>query len=168
MLLATDVYYQEGRAKSVGILFEEWQSKLPTQTLIAYRDNVAPYQPGQFYQRELPCIMALLAGIDPATLSAIIVDCHVYLDNAGSIGLGGRLYQALGQKIPVIGVAKKPFGDNARYVIEVLRGASTRPLYVSAAGVDCATAAQYVRQMHGKYRIPTLLSLLDRETKRSW
>ncbi|MCJ8155622.1 hypothetical protein MKJ01_17835 [Chryseobacterium sp. SSA4.19] len=37
---------------------------------------------------------------------SIIVDGYVTLDNDGKLGLGGYLYDAMGQKVPVIGLAK--------------------------------------------------------------
>jgi deoxyinosine 3'endonuclease (endonuclease V) len=60
MLLAIDVYYIDNRAKSVGVLFHHWTdlTSVIEQVITDYQDNVEPYQSGQFYQRELPCIMS--------------------------------------------------------------------------------------------------------------
>lgn len=165
MLLAIDVYYIENSAKAVGVLFNDWQDASPSDILVAYKHDVAPYQAGQFYQRELPCIIELLKQVDLSTLSAIIVDGYVYLDNDGKIGLGGYLYQHLEQQVPVIGVAKQAFNGNTKYVAEVLRGDSQKPLYVTAVGLPLQDCAEDVRRMHGKYRMPTLLTLLDQQTK---
>lgn len=165
MLLAIDAYYIDNSAKTVGVLFENWQDAAPWQILTAYKDDVEPYQSGQFYQRELPCIIELLKQVDLSTLDAIIIDGYVYLDNEGKIGLGGYLYNHLEQKIPVIGVAKKPFHNNTDYVAEVLRGKSKQPLYVTAAGLPLADAAESIRTMHGPHRMPTLLTVLDQQTK---
>lgn len=167
MILAIDVYYPEdGRAKIVGVLFHHWQDSVPEKTLIAWQENVAPYQSGQFYQRELPCIMTLLKQVDLSMLSTIVVDGYVFLDDSGKIGLGGHLYQEIHQAVPVIGVAKKSFHDNTRHVIEVHRGKSKHPLYITAIGLPVENAAQSIQSMHGPHRIPTLLSLMDQETKR--
>jgi deoxyribonuclease V len=43
-----------------------------------------------------------------------------------------------------------------------LRGDSSRPLYVTALGVDVETAAEDVRRMHGRFRLPTMLKRADR------
>jgi deoxyribonuclease V len=43
----------------------------------------------------------------------------------------------------------------------VLRGASTKPLLITAAGMPEAQAAEHVREMHGAFRIPTLLRRVD-------
>lgn len=165
MLLAIDVYYIENSAKAVGVLFENWQDASPTDIIVAYKQDVAPYQPGQFYQRELPCITELLKQVDLSTLSAIIVDGYVYLDNAGKIGLGGYLYHSLQQQLPVIGVAKQAFNGNTKYVAEVFRGDSKKPLYVTAIGMPLPDVAENIHLMHGKHRMPTLLTLLDQQTK---
>ncbi|WP_239372999.1 hypothetical protein [Snodgrassella gandavensis] len=55
MILAIDVYYIENQAKTVGILFQHWTNTKPDiHTVITdYQNNIAPYQSGQFYRREL-------------------------------------------------------------------------------------------------------------------
>ena len=63
--------------------------------------------------------------------------------------------------VSVIGVAKTSFHDNDA-AIEVARGASARPLYVTAEGIDVTRAADDVRRMHGAHRIPTILKRVDR------
>lgn len=166
MIVAIDVYYIENRAKTVGILFEHWSdSTSDIKTLVTdYQDNVAPYQSGQFYQRELPCIMSLLSKIDLSEITAIVIDGYVHLDE-GKFGLGGHLYNALDKTIPIIGVAKKTFSNNSQYLIEVTRGQSKHPLYVTAIGTQLKTAAANIKSMVGKYRMPDLLSYLDQQTK---
>ncbi|WP_239352002.1 hypothetical protein [Snodgrassella communis] len=76
-----------------------------------YQNNIAPYQSGQFYRRELPYIMALLDKIDLSTTSTIVIDEYVHLADS-EIDLGGYLYHALDKTIPIIGVAKKEFSGN--------------------------------------------------------
>ena len=120
---------------------------------------MAPYAPGHFYQRELPCILQVLEKVQ-ASLDAILVDGHVWLDDQGSPGLGAHLYRALEERVPVIGVAKTPFGGS-RGQRQVLRGQSRRPLFVTAAGMDLDVAAESVRRMHGAHRIPSLLARAD-------
>ncbi len=74
-------------------------------------------------------------------------------------GLGARLFEALGSNIPVIGVAKTYFQGSRAAAVR--RPGSERPLFVTAVGVDLATAAGQVESMHGPYRIPTLLRRVD-------
>ena len=86
-----------------------------------------------------------------------------WLDRAGRRGLGAHLYEALARVTPVIGVAKNRFGPRAEQVaIEVLRGASSRPLFVTAIGVDAEAAAADISRMHGEHRLPTMLKRVDR------
>lgn len=166
MILAIDVYYIDTRAKTVGVLFNHWcDSKSDIQNIITdYQDNVAPYQSGQFYQRELPCILSLLNKVDLSNISTIVIDGYVHL-NGGKIGLGGHLYNALNKKVPIIGVAKKPFAGNSEYLMEVVRGHSKHPLYVTSVGVTLTSAAKNIQSMAGKYRMPDILSYLDQQTK---
>lgn len=74
-------------------------------------------------------------------------------------GLGRHLFEILGHRIPVIGVAKSRFADAPG--IEILRGGSRRPLYVTSAGIDPRGASEKIRTMHGSHRIPTLLKRVD-------
>lgn len=164
MILAIDVYYQEQGAKAVGVLFD-WEDASPRQTVIELMHDVAEYVPGEFYKRELPCIEALLNKIGADFLDVVIVDGHIYVDNNGTYGLGGKTFELLGKRIPVIGVAKTGFHTNKETVIEVFRGESKNPLYVSAIGMDTALAAARIQAMHGSYRIPDILKKLDMVTK---
>jgi deoxyribonuclease V len=115
-----------------------------------------PYQPGRFFERELPAIEAVLAGIDPVDL--LIVDGFVQLAPQGTPGLGAYVHNAL--SIPVIGVAKSGF-RSATHALEVRRGVATRPLYVTAAGIPDTAAAALVAEMAGRYRLPDALRRVD-------
>ena len=78
-----------------------------------------------------------------------------------SVPVSVRIFtKLLGEKIPVIGVAKTKFNE-ATHAVPVLRGPSHRPLYVTAVGIKVAIAAEHVESMHGRYRIPTLLKKVD-------
>jgi deoxyribonuclease V len=165
MILAIDVFYEQNKAKIIGIIFNKWADEKFAQKIELFRQDIAEYEPGAFYKRELPCILDVLEQIDLTTLQYIIVDGYVYLDDEKKLGLGGYLYDAIEQKVPVIGVAKNHFANNTKYVIEVLRGESQKPLYVTAVGTDLEEAAKNVKNMHGEYRFPTLLKELDILTK---
>ncbi len=158
MLGALDAHYREAEAVAACVLFREWSDSVPTEQLVELCEGVEPYRPGALYRRELPCLLRCLARID-APLEALIVDGYVWL-NSGAPALGGHLYRALGEKVPVIGIAKNPFA-RAGASVEITRGRSRRPLLISAAGIELATAAEHVRAMHGPHRIPTLLKAVD-------
>lgn len=168
MFIAADVYYTANRAKAVGVLFRNWSDTEPHDIVVAYTDNPLEYEPGNFYKRELPCIQALIAKINLDRLNAIIVDGYVYLNDDQKPGLGYYVYQCYNERIPVIGVAKSSFHDNNALSAEVYRGNSTRPLFITAAGMDLAEAAAHIQSMHGHYRFPYLLKLLDTHTKTNW
>ncbi len=118
--------------------------------------EVLPYRPGEFYLRELPPLRMLLADMDLPRL--IVVDGYADLDPDGRPGLGAYLHAEFG--MPVVGVAKSPF-HTATHALPVLRGASARPLLVTAAGLPRADAADLVRHMAGRFRVPDALRRAD-------
>jgi deoxyribonuclease V len=164
MILAIDVHYRETYAKAVGVLFD-WKDSSPQQIIIEYINDINEYIPGEFYKRELPCLLKVIEQVDLNSLEAIIVDGYIYVDNEFALGLGGYLYQKLNEKIPIIGVAKTSFFTNKETVVEVIRRISKNPLYVSAIGYPLEEAAQKTLNMEGEYRIPTILKEMDKITK---
>ncbi len=167
MKVAFDVYYFDDKAKTVALCFEEWTDETPSKIFSEIITGVEEYQPGQFYKRELPCLISLLKQIDIDKISEIIVDSFVILDDTGKYGLGGYLFEYLNKKIPVIGVAKSNFCPNKTLKRAIYRGESKKPLYVSALGIDLNIAAEHILNMAGKYRIPTLLKQVDALTRES-
>jgi deoxyribonuclease V len=169
-IVCTDVHYAETTALAAAVLLSDWADGVPAQTWTTPIASIEPYVSGQFYRREMPCLLQLLTPILPMlreTSGIIIVDSYVWLgidtvNNSEQIpGLGAHLYAALGQTIPVIGVAKTHFAA-ASPVMEVLRGSSQSPLYVSAVGIELSEAAQRVQNMAGEFRIPEALKLVDK------
>lgn len=98
-------------------------------------------------------------------LIQFIVDGFVYLDDNYKYGLGGHLFESLNRKIPIIGVAKTNFASNKENKVELLRGKSINPLYITSIGIDIETAKRNISKMFGDYRIPTILKELDKLTK---
>jgi deoxyribonuclease V len=165
MILAFDTYYYDDQAKTVCITFKNWADTLPDNTYIDITDNVAEYEPGAFYKRELPCILNTLKKIDLSQVDIIIIDGFVFLDDDNKPGLGNYLYKALEKKIPVIGVAKTNFAQIHKNKRALLRGKSVKPLFITSIGIDLDLATEKIKTMHGEYRIPDLLKDLDRLTK---
>ena len=60
MILVVDVAYKDNSAQVAGVLLESWESCISTNQYIIHIQNIAEYESGQFYKRELPCILALL------------------------------------------------------------------------------------------------------------
>lgn len=161
MFFCTDVGYDDENDEALAAAVGFWHSsdEAPERRIVERVHGVAPYEPGHFYKRELPCLLAVLeraAAVE--TLDLVIVDGHAWL-REGEPGLGHHLWEALDRRIPVFGVAKAPFVDGV--ALPVTRGGSDRPLWVSAVGVDPARAADFVARMHGEHRLPTLLAEVD-------
>lgn len=156
MKLAVDVQYHDTYAIAAGIGFLDWGDSVASYADVVSAPVAADYEPGSFYKRELPPILALLATL-PGPPEIVIVDayCDLGPDRAG---LGRRLHEATG--IPVIGVAKTAFAGAP--AAELCRGGSTRRLYVTAAGLSLQDAVAHIDTMHGNARLPTLLKAADR------
>lgn len=160
-VVAIDVCYREdGSAKAAAIALEGFGSAEPLAAWSVEVARAEPYEPGQFWKRELPCLMAAL-GASPVEPSAVVVDAFVDLDAAGRPGLGRRLWEELGRSVPVVGVAKTGFcGADASWGL--LRGQSAKPLWVTAAGMGIDEARAHVAKMAGPHRIPAMLREVDR------
>ncbi|WOO85346.1 Endonuclease V [Vanrija pseudolonga] len=183
-ILAIDVQYKDTETTSTGyaagVLFDRWDAAAPTHTYTYVHANAEPYVAGSFFKRELPPILALIAAA-PVPPRTIVVDGFVDLVSEAGVkpGLGRRLFEHLGGEVVVIGVAKNPFRTKREdagkdepttpglntHPGEVFRGASGRALYVTAAGVSQDTAMALVKAMHGDNRQPTMLKLVDRESR---
>ncbi len=117
----------------------------------SFVDHVSEYIPGQFYRRELPCILRLL---DEHALAPeyILIDGYVYLDGHSRPGLGKYLYDVLQHKVKIIGIPKNPSMSITREY-EVYRGRSRRPLYVTCAGEQLSVCKRRVETMSGAHRL---------------
>jgi len=165
MILAFDTYYFDQKAKTICLEFAEWNEDKNFKIHSEIIDNVEEYIPGEFYKRELPCILSLSKQIDLSTIDVIIVDGFVYLNDENKYGLGGYLYEKLNKEIPIIGVAKTNFASIEKNKKALYRGDSKKPLYITSIGIDLDEAYKKVESMAGEYRFPTLLKELDRLTK---
>ncbi len=158
MIAAFDVHYGKDRtASAAAVIFKDYSDAAPVDTVTRMVHGTADYIPGSFYKRELPCLLELIKCIK-FPLTEAIVDGYVMLDSRP--GLGQHLYMELGGRTPIIGVAKNRYpGTEA---VEVLRGDSRMPLFVTSAGITAVEAAERIKRMQGRYRFPTLLKLADR------
>lgn len=158
MFAATDVQYLPGGgARAALVLADDAMFSRIVAEETALVGEVAPYEAGEFFRRELPPLRAVLAGsLENAEL--LIIDGYVDLDPSGKPGLGTHAHEAFG--IPVIGVAKTRFAT-ATHAVPVVRGQSAKPLYVTATGLPLDDAAALVRSMSGSYRLPDALRRVD-------
>ena len=154
---AVDVHYlSTGGARAAAVLAADAAFAHVLAERTAVLPRVPPYRPGEFYLRELPPLRAVLD--DLTGLGLLVVDGYVDLDPSGRPGLGAYAHAEFG--IPVIGVAKSKF-RTATHAVPVVRGSSGRPLFVTAAGVPRADAADLVRRMAGRYRLPDAMRRAD-------
>lgn len=167
MKIAIDVGYDKNMANAASIAFNNWNDKNPTLSKKIILNNIAEYQPGEFFKRELPCLLECLNAYDLKKVDTIIVDGFVWLNSDKKSGLGAYLFEALHQTIPVIGVAKRKFHGENKFMRTIERGESKNPLFITAVGVNVEVAAQQIRTMHGNFRIPTLLKKVD-QLSREW
>lgn len=159
MIACVDVDYREdGAAVAAAVLIDDWNDEHPRSETVARLTKVADYAPGAFYLRELPCLLELLRPL--RDVDTIVIDGYVWLAKDRP-GLGAKLHEALAGRVPIIGVAKTAFHDDDA-ALELVRGTSARPLYITAEGVDVARAVDDVRRMHGAHRVPTILKRVDR------
>jgi deoxyribonuclease V len=165
VILAIDVYYKNESAKAVGVLFSTWEDDKSLHEIIERLDNIEEYEPGKFYKRELPCVLKIIEKVDLKSIETIVIDGYVYVNDDRDYGLGGMLWDKLGGKVSVIGVAKTSFYANQGTIVQVKRGQSNSPLYVSAIGMDVKQAAELIQNMKGNYRVPDILKDLDHRTK---
>ncbi len=159
MILALDVDYGPDRARAAAVGAPSCEAAPELERVLELPGPPADYEPGQFWRRELPPLLALLAANADVPLELLLVDGHAWLA-PGQPGLGARLHEALSGRVPVIGVAKTAFRGSPD-AAHVLRGASQAPLFVTAIGLERDAAADVVRRLHGPHRLPSLLKRVD-------
>jgi len=156
MIVCLDVDYRAASVVTACVGFVEWtDATAAREHVVRSASPAAAYEPGRFFERELPYLRAALASFGETTELAI-VDGYVWLAD-GVPGLGAHLHDAIG--VPVVGVAKTAYAGSS--AIAITRGESASPLFVTAVGIDAKTAADQVVAMHGQFRIPTLLKRAD-------
>jgi deoxyribonuclease V len=154
---AVDVYYPQAGGATAALVVAGTATFDPiAEEHVLGQGTALPYRPGAFFERELPPLRAVLRQTQG--LDLLIIDGYVTLDPHGRPGLGHHVARELG--IPVIGVAKTAF-QPATHAVDVFRGSSRRPLYVTAGGLDAADAADLVRAMAGPHRLPDALKRVD-------
>lgn len=171
MILALDSYYKDDICNTSLVVFEDVNSDKPLYTDTIYTDITSDYIPGEFYKRELPGIIKILEKLKWQKLdiwnniTLIITDSFITLKNDDNEwdGLGAYLDKYLksnGENKTICGVAKSNFGYSHLISKNVYRGDSSKPLYVQASR-HIKSVSWFIKNMHGKYRIPTMLKLVD-------
>lgn len=159
MIAFVDVQYAADHAIAGCVLSRGWSDAVAEREWTVRVAPIAPYEPGQFFKRELPCLLAVLERAP--RLEAIVIDGYVWLDEARTPGLGAHLFSALSGVTPVIGVAKTAF-KGSPMAVALPRPGSTKPLFVTSAGIEQPRAAELIGALHGAFRIPTMIARVDR------
>ena len=159
MIYILDVDYNGNENAVVACIgCKKWSDNTPSYLKKDFIEPILPYESGSFYKRELPCLLTALQNLD--NIEYIVVDGYVWLDEPTHWGLGMYLYEALEKRVPIIGVAKNRFGNTPKEC-ELLRGESLKPLYITSVDISLDKAKEFIAQMSGKYRFPTLLKEVD-------
>ena len=160
MIACLDVHYDGDLAHAAAVVFADWTS---TATVAQYTATVsvpAEYEPGRFYLRELPPLLAVIKNI-VQHIDTYVIDGYCHLSPDMAPRLGAHLKESVAPAATIIGVAKNRYRDSG-HAFELLRGQSKRALFITAIGIDYKSAAQHVASMAGDSRIPTLLHAVDR------
>ena len=160
MIACFDVHYFDTHANAAAVIIEDWSDSDCVEKLCIRCDAPKEYIAGEFYRRELDPLKTIIASID-SQIQTCVIDAYCHLSADGKPGLGSYLHNELSDGGSIIGVAKNPFRDT-KHAIELMRGNSARPLFVTSIGIDYQTAAEHIKSMHGNHRIPTLLKMVDR------
>ena len=160
MIAAFDVHYTSTTAYAAAIVFPTWDSATPVTRHTAATSPVGEYEPGKFYMRELPPLLKVIRQLS-GDVHTYVIDGYCHLSTDLKPGLGAYLHDALARPKTMVGVAKNPY-RRSEHAEKVYRADSTRPLFVTAIGMEASVAAQHVQSMAGPYRIPDLLKAVDR------
>ena len=95
MIAALDVAHSSATAAAV--VFERWDDAASAAEYVAVVNSVEPYVPGEFFRRELPCLVAVIDKIQKP-IHLLIVDGYVYLNDEPA--LGQHLFEYLSRRIP--------------------------------------------------------------------
>lgn len=176
MIIALDSYYQGDICNTSLVLFSKKEDKyIYTDTI--YTTVTSPYIPGMFYLRELPGIKLILSKFkfeNPEwwdSVDTIIVDSFYKLKKDDKIwdGLGSHLFNWLvefNNQKHIVSVAKNPFGECEEISELVYRGGSQKPLFVQSSGDASYDADMIENELHGNYRIPTMLKIVDQLSRK--
>lgn len=107
-----------------------------------------------------PVVALLRAALDAveSDVQVAVVRGYVWLDGTKQPGVGAHLYQALGESVSVMGVAKERCDEGQPDALEVARGGRSSPLFVTSAGFPPPVVGKLVKAMHGRGRIPWALA----------
>ncbi|MGE3543073.1 MAG: endonuclease V, partial [Kofleriaceae bacterium] len=111
VIVCLDVAYREQEAITACVGFSDWTASEPSyERVTRVFGKPAEYASGELYLRELPYLLDAIASLNEVP-SLIMVDGYVWLAR-GVPGLGAKLHDELDGRVPVVGVAKRPYRGN--------------------------------------------------------
>ncbi|GAA0732622.1 endonuclease V [Aquimarina litoralis] len=166
MIYCFDTYYFGEKANTACIGISDWNDETVSFEKVEIISGIQEYESGSFYKRELPCILSILDNLKlNSETDFIVIDGYVVLDDSGKMGLGGYLFEHLNQQIPIVGVAKNDYPKIDKMKRKLFRGNSKKALYITAIGIDLDLAAEKILSMHGAFRFPTILKIVDQKSR---
>ena len=161
MLVSVDVDYRPDATVAACVLFRDWGDAAEAAHFVDRGPPAEAYVPGEFYRRELPALLRVLARcLDP--LTTVIIDGYVWLGGDERPGPG---------RAPVRGArAKRARHRRGEDVVSLQpgrgAGAARRqpaaPAGHRSGGGRPGRRPRCIQRMHGPSRLPTLLKRVDR------
>lgn len=160
MIACLDVHYENELAYAAAVVFDKWDAASSLSEYTTCAANSVDYEPGRLYLRELPPLLNVAQCICES-IDVYVIDAYCHLSADFAPGLGAYFHEALNNAASIVGVAKNRF-HNTTHAMELIRGGSRRPLFITSIGIQYETAVSYVRMMAGNFRIPTMIKAADR------
>ncbi|MGC4121227.1 MAG: hypothetical protein QM765_42950 [Myxococcales bacterium] len=142
-----------GSATAACVVLRSFDSSASLEERAVRVRALLPSPPGRPFERELALLRAALDATE-SDIQVIVIGGYVWTDGTQKPGLGAHLFKALGESISVMGIAKQPCPDGKPEGLEVTRGRSPNPLFVTSVGFPPPVVGKLVRAMHGQGRIP--------------
>ncbi len=166
MVVVIDADYNEETRDGhvAGIVARDILAEKEDAVVTAMVHDIADYVPGQFYKRELQSVEAIIDQLKVEDIDLIVVDG--YADSGTTEhALGTFVFEKY--QIPVIGIGKNKYDRCILTDLEVYRGESKKPLYVTSKGMDNEEAKRLVKNMAGEFRLPYFVKYADNRA-RDW
>jgi deoxyribonuclease V len=105
VIAIVDAAYGNEASAAACVMAAGWESGAAISEFTHRDGPAADYQPGEFYRRELPLIVSVLAML-PRKPDIVLIDGYVWLGVEGRKGLGAHLHEALNADSAIVGIAK--------------------------------------------------------------
>lgn len=175
MILITDVCYDEqnNSAHIGGITFSDWTSDDVIDKFEIDKTGIdAEYIPGEFYKREMPCLIKLWNSIPEdvkKNISTVIVDGFYDIWDCRP-GMGHHFKDWLSENgysnIEVVGIAKTKCRETNKFTLPVYRTKESKEskwrgaIWVNGSNKN-EDYVKRVMSMAGKFRIPSIVKKVD-------